>query len=97
LGQALHRGCDEFSRLQHRIDSTGREYYRALKELQRLESQRRSAPGPQPQAPSPWPPAPGPWPPTPDPWPPAPGPRPLAPGPWPHLPPRPPAIITSKR
>jgi hypothetical protein len=38
LGQAFHRGCDEFSRLQRRIDSTGRNYHRALKELQRLES-----------------------------------------------------------
>ena len=40
LGRAFDRGCDEFSRLQRRIDSTSRNYHRALKELQRLESQR---------------------------------------------------------
>ena len=45
-----------FSRLQRRIDSTGRDYHRALKELQRLESERRqseSAPGPRPPTPGP--------------------------------------------
>ena len=41
LGDTLPRGCEEFSRLQRRIDSTSRNYHRALKELQRLESQRR--------------------------------------------------------
>jgi hypothetical protein len=47
LGQAFSRGCDEFSRLQRRIDSTTRNYHRALKELQRLESESRQ-PGPTP-------------------------------------------------
>jgi hypothetical protein len=56
-GQAFIRGANTFSRLQRRIDSTGRDYHRALKELQRLESERRQsepAPGPAP-APSPQP------------------------------------------
>jgi hypothetical protein len=52
-GQAFGRGADTFSRLQRRIDSTERSYHRALKELQRLESERRaqaseaSAPSPE--------------------------------------------------
>jgi hypothetical protein len=53
LGQAFSRGCDEFSRLQRRIDSTNRNYHRALKELQHLESDRREserAPDPSPAA-----------------------------------------------
>jgi len=41
LGLAFNRGCEEFSRLQRRIDSTSRNYHRALKELQRLDSERR--------------------------------------------------------
>jgi hypothetical protein len=41
-GQAFGRGADTFSRLQRRIDSTERSYHRALKELQRLESERRA-------------------------------------------------------
>jgi len=41
LGRAYDRGCDEFSRLQRRIDSTSRNYHRALKELQRLDPERR--------------------------------------------------------
>jgi hypothetical protein len=50
-GQAFGRGANTFSRLQRRIDSTGRDYHRALKEIQRLESEHRqseSAPGPAP-------------------------------------------------
>jgi hypothetical protein len=53
LGQAFSRGSDDFSRLQRRIDSTGRNYHRALKELQHLESERRDserAPDPAPAA-----------------------------------------------
>jgi len=55
-GQAFGRGANTFSRLQRRIDSTGRDYHRALKELQRLESEHRqpeSAPGPRPPTPGP--------------------------------------------
>jgi hypothetical protein len=44
LGKTFSRGSDEFSRLQRRIDSTSRNYHRALKELQRLDS-----PRPQPE------------------------------------------------
>ena len=47
LGRAFDRGCDEFSRLQRRIDSTSRNYHRALKELQRLDPERRQ-PAPPP-------------------------------------------------
>jgi hypothetical protein len=53
LGDTFSRGCEEFSRLQRRIDSTSRNYHRALKELQRLESERRQSeppPGPAPAA-----------------------------------------------
>ena len=55
-GQAFIRGQTAFSRLQRRIDSTGRDYHRALKELQRLESehpQSECAPGPRPPTPGP--------------------------------------------
>jgi hypothetical protein len=41
LGLAFDYGCEQFSRLQRRIDSTSRNYHRALKELQRLDSERR--------------------------------------------------------
>jgi hypothetical protein len=51
-GQAFGRGADTFSRLQRRIDSTERSYHRALKELQRLESERR-APASEASAPNP--------------------------------------------
>jgi len=65
LGSAFDYGCDKFSRLQRRIDSTSRNYHRALKELQRLESERpQSDPPPAPAStashPDPWPLAPGP-------------------------------------
>jgi hypothetical protein len=51
-GQAFGRGATTFSRLQRRIDSTERSYHRALKELQRLESERR-APASEASAPNP--------------------------------------------
>ena len=66
LGLAFNRGCEQFSRLQRRIDSTSRNYHRALKELQRLDSERcQPDPPPAPASeasppPGPWPPAPGP-------------------------------------
>ena len=40
LGLGFDYGCEQFSRLQRRIDSTSRNYHRALKELQRLEPER---------------------------------------------------------
>jgi hypothetical protein len=46
VGLAFDYGCEQFSRLQRRIDSTNRNYHRALKELQRLDSER-----PQPDPP----------------------------------------------
>jgi hypothetical protein len=49
LGLGFDYGCEQFTRLQRRIDSTSRNYHRALKELQRLESQgRQSEPPPAP-------------------------------------------------
>ena len=56
-GQAFGRGADTFSRLQRRIDSTERSYHRALKELQRLESERRAPASEASQSPVPRPPA----------------------------------------
>ena len=44
LGQVFNRGRDAFTRLQRRIDSTERSYYRALQQLQRL----RTGDAPQP-------------------------------------------------
>jgi hypothetical protein len=41
VGLGFDYGCEQFSRLQRRIDSTNRNYHRALKELQRLDSERR--------------------------------------------------------
>jgi hypothetical protein len=66
VGLGFDYGCEQFSRLQRRIDSTNRNYHRALKELQRLDSERRE-PDPPPgqasearQPPDPHPPAPEP-------------------------------------
>jgi hypothetical protein len=59
-GQAFGRGANTFSRLQRRIDSTERSYLRALKELQRLESERRDQASEASQSPGPRPPAPDP-------------------------------------
>jgi hypothetical protein len=50
LGETFSRGSEEFSRLQRRIDSTSRNYHRALKELQRLDSERRQPDPPPDQA-----------------------------------------------
>jgi hypothetical protein len=56
LGDTFSRGCEQFSRLQRRIDSTNRNYHRALKELQRLDSDhRQSEPAPDPRPPTPGP------------------------------------------
>ena len=66
LGLAFGHGCEELSRLQRRIDSTSRNYHRALKELQRLESERPQSDPPPDEAseashdPDPTAPAPGP-------------------------------------
>lgn len=50
-GEVYSRACDRFTRLQRRIDSTERSYYRALTHLQRLRSARE--PEPQPSDPLP--------------------------------------------
>ncbi len=44
LGHVFQRGIDAFNRLQRRIDSTERSYYRALKELQRRPAGRTTGP-----------------------------------------------------
>jgi hypothetical protein len=44
LGHVFQRGIDAFNRLQRRIDSTERSYYRALKELQRCQAGRTTGP-----------------------------------------------------
>ena len=85
LGHIYGRMDDRFTRLQRRIDSTERSYYRALTQLQRLRNQKdlsenpiarpSSSPSPQPAVP-----APGPQPPNSGPRPPAPGSRPQTPG-----------------
>jgi hypothetical protein len=61
-GDVYSRACDRFTRLQRRIDSTERSYYRALAQLQRLRAGREPAshlPPSQPPASDPAP-APGP-------------------------------------
>jgi hypothetical protein len=56
LGHVYARSCDPFTRLQRRIDSAERSYFRALTQLQRLQANAESitdqqpAPGFQPQA-----------------------------------------------
>ena len=61
LGLGFNYGCEQFSRLQRRIDSTSRNYHRALKELHRLDSERREPdPLPAPRAKRASPPTPGP-------------------------------------
>ena len=42
-GRVLYHGDQVFDRLQRRIDSIGRNYHRALKELQRLEAEEQPA------------------------------------------------------
>ena len=54
LGQVFSRGRDVFTRLQRRMDSTERSYYRALNQLQRLQTPTRVAPpSPVPDPPPP--------------------------------------------
>src|SRR5579872_895660 len=69
MGQIYSRGYERFTRLQRRIDSTERSYYRALTQLQRLRAGAEPAleSDPLPDVPSECPPAPGPYPPAPDP------------------------------
>ena len=95
LAQICDPGCEDFNRLQRRIDAADRTYHRTLLALQKIESR---APAPQPPAPGPaseaslpQPPAPGPASEASLPRPPAPGPaseaslpRPPAPGPRPR-------------
>src|SRR5579872_1733258 len=59
MGQIYSRGYERFTRLQRRIDSTDRSYYRALTQLQRLrrEVDYDNGPGSQPE-PEPAPPDP---------------------------------------
>ena len=53
-GRVLYHGDRTFDRLQRRIDSIGRNYHRALKELQSLEAAEQPEEGatPQPEAPA---------------------------------------------
>jgi hypothetical protein len=89
MAQVCDPGCDEFSRLQRRIDAADRTYHRTLVTLQKIESRAPDspppAPGPASEASLPQPREPsepeiGFVPPPPAPCP-APGPRPLAPAP----------------
>ncbi len=48
LGDIYGRNCDRFTRLQRRIDSTERSYYRALTQLQRLRREADSQDGGEP-------------------------------------------------
>ena len=50
MAQVCDPGCDEFSRLQRRIDAADRSFHRALAALQKIES---LAPDPRPPAPGP--------------------------------------------
>jgi hypothetical protein len=51
IGDVYRRNSDTFTRLQRRIDSTERSYYRALTHLQRLRqgNEDRNGPGPEPR------------------------------------------------
>lgn len=55
LGDIYSRICDRFTRLQRRIDSTERSYYRALTQLQRLRSGTAPVADPIPADPDPLP------------------------------------------
>jgi hypothetical protein len=46
LAQAYSKKCDEFTRLQRRIDMTQRHYHDALRLLQRLQAEEAVDPGP---------------------------------------------------
>ena len=64
MAQVCDPGCDDFNRLQRRIDAADRSYHRALAALQKIESR---APQPSERCEPPDPPAPDPRPVTPDP------------------------------
>jgi len=53
IGRVLYHGDRVFDRLQRRIDSIGRNYHRALKELQRLEADEKPTECPETGAPAP--------------------------------------------
>jgi len=59
MAQVCDPGCEDFNRLQRRIDAADRSYHRALAALQKIES-RAPQPGErsEPLSPGPWPPAP---------------------------------------
>jgi hypothetical protein len=61
MAQVCDPGCEDFNRLQRRIDAADRSYHRALAALQKIES-RAPQPGERskPLSPGPRPPAPGP-------------------------------------
>jgi hypothetical protein len=61
MAQVCDPGCEDFNRLQRRIDAADRSYHRALAALQKIES-RASQPGErsEPLSPGPRPPVPGP-------------------------------------
>ena len=50
LAQAYSKKCDEFTRLQRRIDMTQRHYHDALRLLQRLQAEDAVEPNPEPAA-----------------------------------------------
>jgi len=50
LAQAYSKKCDEFTRLQRRIDMTQRHYHDALRLLQRLQAEEAVEPDPDPAA-----------------------------------------------
>jgi len=60
MGHVYTQTYDRFHRLQRRIDSTERSYYRALSQLQRLRAGTPSVADPRPPAADPGPPAPEP-------------------------------------
>jgi len=64
MAQVWDPGCEDFNRLQRRIDAADRSYHRALAALQKIESR---APQPSERCEPPDPPAPDPRPVTPDP------------------------------
>jgi hypothetical protein len=50
LAQAYSKKCDEFTRLQRRIDMTQRQYHNALRQLERLQAEEAADPDPEPGA-----------------------------------------------
>jgi hypothetical protein len=72
MAQVCDPGCEDFNRLQRRIDAADRSFHRALLALQKIESRapdprplapraKRASPGPWPRERSEPPPAPGHW------------------------------------